>query len=70
MTGICKPKDTGVIVCGDGTNSVIIGVYKQQRWEFEVLPSSRVSLHRKCITIHTPRLQFDEDWDIIEVMKE
>ena len=66
MKGICKPKDTGVCCFSDYTSTAIIGVNNQQKWEFERLPSGRVSVSRDCITMHVPRLVFEEDWEIVK----
>ena len=66
MKGICKPKDTGVCCFGDYVSTAIIGVNSQQRWEFERLPSGRISLERDCIAIHMPFLVFEADWEIIK----
>lgn len=70
MNGICKSKDTGVIACADGSITVVIGVYSNHKWKFGTTSDGRVSLHFKNIGIFIPRLQFEEDWDIIEVTKE
>ena len=67
MKGICKPKSIGVYVASDGGVTISVGAHSNQRWNFEECENGRICLHYKSIGIFIPRLNFEEDWEIIKV---
>lgn len=66
MRGICKPKSIGVYVASEGRITISVGALNNQRWSFEECENGRICLHYKSIGIFIPRLNFEEDWEIIK----